>query len=76
MLKKYKSIFKIFTASIGDLPFKKITNRLMEQYITEIFKKSKHQARGHYAPPRSAFNKAISWRYLSINPRSGIRPQK
>ena len=48
----------------------------MEQYITEIFKKSKHQARGHYATLRSAFNKAISWRYLSINPISGVKPHK
>lgn len=47
-LRNTKSIFKILIESIGDIPLKKINNRLIEQYITEVFKKSNHQARGHY----------------------------
>lgn len=75
-LKDIKTTFKKLTESTGDIPLQKVTNRLIEQFISDVFKASKHQARKHYATLRSAFNKSITWDYLSANPITGIKSPK
>ena len=71
-----KLTFKKLLNNIGDIPLKKISPRLVEQFISNEANKTKVQAKKCHANLRSAFNKAVSWGYLSSNPTTGIKPPK
>lgn len=74
--KTIQTTFKKLMESIGDMPLNKITNRTLETFFTEYYKKTKHGASLFYRLLNAAFNKAIVWNYLEINPMNKIRPPK
>jgi site-specific recombinase XerD len=61
---------------VGNILLKNISTELIEDFIIESSKKSKFTAKHHYNNLRSAFNKAINWGYLEINPMKKITPPK
>jgi len=60
----------------GNILPKNVSTKLIEDFILESSKKSKFTAKHHYNNLRSAFNKAINWGYLEINPMKKLLPPK
>jgi len=61
---------------IGDIPLSKVNTITLDNFVSQIAKKSKHQSRKHYNNLRSALNKAVTWGYLQDNPILKFRPIK
>ncbi|MCX6150170.1 MAG: tyrosine-type recombinase/integrase [Ignavibacteriales bacterium] len=76
----YKAIVKISFAllekGIGNIPITQISVRQLEKYFADTYQRTKQGARTYYIALRSAFNKAISWNYISENPISKIKLPK
>lgn len=62
--------------STDNIPLAKLSNRLLEQILLEIFNKTKYGAKHHYNNLRASFNKAIFWGYLDENPLNKFRLPK
>lgn len=75
-LAEIKTTFKELLAFVGNIPLTKISSQILEQHISIVGTRSKHQAKKHYNNLRSAFNKAIVWDYIDYNPLSKIKPPK
>jgi integrase len=71
-----KTTFKTLIALTDDIPLAKLSPRLLEKILIDIYNKTKYGAKHHYNNLRSAFNKAINWGYLTENPLSKVRLPK
>jgi len=60
----------------GNIPLLKINALILDRFISSIAIYSKFQSVKHYNNLRSAFNKAILWGYLEVNPILRIKPAK
>ena len=65
----FKVAFKEFCRVIGDLPLQRIGIREIEQFLSvKKAEASDWTARKYYTALASAFEKAIDWNFLSVNP--------
>lgn len=70
-IKYYNNIrctMKQFKEHAGDISLRKINSRLMEFFISDSYERAEYAGMQNYKNLRSAFNKAISWNYISENP--------
>lgn len=61
---------------LPDIPLKNISARDLDHYISSIASKSKYAASMYYRTLKAAFNKAVVWNYIEINPFSKIKTPK
>ena len=61
---------------LPDMPLENISSRNIDQYISSIFSKSKYAASLYYRTLKAAFNKAMVWNYIEINPFNKIKTPK
>lgn len=57
----------------GNLHLSKVTSQIVEKFIRLVFATHKRQAAAHYRNLRAAFNKAIAWNYMQVNPCSKFK---
>ncbi len=65
--------FKQFISVVGDLPLNEITSRNVDQFITTTFARTQRGAHHYYRTLKAAFNKAIEWNYISVNPFTKVK---
>jgi len=61
---------------INNKPLKDIKPNEIEMYILIKFQTAKHSASLDYRILKSAFNKAIEWQYITVNPLAKIKKPK
>lgn len=60
--------FKQFISVVGDHYLDEITSLNVDQFITTTFERTQRGAHHYYRTLKAAFNKAIEWNYISVNP--------
>jgi len=65
--------FKQLLNSCGDIPLNEIDNRIIDKFVTTTYSRTQRGAHLYYRTLKSAFNKAIQWNYISINPFTKIK---
>ena len=60
----------------NDVVLATINKRTAENFLYTIFRTSEHAAYLHLRTLKAAFNKAITWQYISSNPWKGIKLPK
>lgn len=68
-----KYSFNQFIFFASDTALTKIDNRLIDKFITSSFSKSQRGAHLFYRTLKAAFNKAIEWNYISVNPFTKVK---
>ncbi|MCZ7616717.1 MAG: hypothetical protein M5T52_24900 [Ignavibacteriaceae bacterium] len=58
------------------MPLENISSRNIDQYISSVFSNSKYAASLYYRTLKAAFNKAVVWNYIEVNPFSKIKTPK
>jgi site-specific recombinase XerD len=75
--KKYltsvKLSFRMLLGFVGDKPISKITIRELDNFFMYKFSKSKFAAHLYLRTLKSAFNKAIAWELMDVNPLLKIK---
>ena len=71
-----KSSFNLLKEITGDIPIIRLNNRLLEQYFLKRFNETQVGAHHDYRNLRAAFNKAITWKYLTENPLNKVKLPK
>ena len=66
--KSISASFKSLTNYTGNVNLVDLNNKILENYISTIFKNSKFAAALYYRTLKAAFEKAIEWNYLKENP--------
>lgn len=61
---------------LPDLALEEISTKDLDQYISSIASKSKYAASMYYRTLKAAFNKAVVWNYIEINPFNKIKTPK
>ncbi len=61
---------------LPDMPLENISSRNIDQYISSVFSNSKYAASLYYRTLKAAFNKALVWNYIEVNPFSKIKTPK
>jgi integrase len=61
---------------LPDIPLENISSRNIDQYISSVFSNSKYAASMYYRTLKAAFNKAVVWNYIEVNPFSKIKTPK
>ncbi|HCY76489.1 MAG TPA: hypothetical protein DHV28_11260 [Ignavibacteriales bacterium] len=61
---------------LPDIPLENISSRNIDQYISSVFSNSKYAASMYYRTLKAAFNKAVVWNYIEINPFNKIKTPK
>ena len=57
----------------GDIQLPNIDNRLIDKFIISTFARTQRGAHHYYRTLKAAFNKAVEWDYISINPFAKVR---
>ena len=69
--------FRKLTAFLKkDILLKDINKRVAENFLFSVFAHSKYAAYLYMRTLKAAFNKAITWEYLTLNPWKGIKLPK
>lgn len=63
-----KYSFNQFVLFCGDIQLPNIDNRLIDKFITSTFARAQRGAHHYYRTLKAAFNKAVEWNYISLNP--------
>lgn len=74
--KYYDSIsfsFKQLISFCGDLALDKIDTRILDKFITSTFSRTQKGAHHYYRTLKAAFNKAVEWNYIEMNPFTKIK---
>jgi integrase len=58
------------------MPLENISTKIIDQYISSVFSKSKYAASLYYRTLKAAFNKAVVWNYIEVNPFHKIKTPK
>jgi len=74
--KSVKLSFNILTKSIGNPQLRKIDVRIIDKFITDTYTRSKSSSALYYRTLKGAFNKALQWNYITVNPFNNIQPPK
>ncbi|MBK7105520.1 MAG: site-specific integrase [Ignavibacteriae bacterium] len=61
---------------IFDMPLQMISTRIIDQFISSVSASSKHSASLYYRTLKAAFNKALVWNYIEVNPFQKIKSPK
>lgn len=68
--------FKFFIEFIGNKPLKEISLKEIDNFIISKYKHSPSSAALYYRTLKAAFNKAIAWEYIELNPFTKIKAPK
>jgi len=68
-----KYSFNQFVSFCGDIQLPDINNRLIDKFITTTFARTPRGAHLFYRTLKAAFNKAVEWNYISVNPFTKIK---
>jgi site-specific recombinase XerD len=75
--KKYltsiSSSFKQLIAFCGDIPLNEIDIHILDKFITTTFSRTQRGAHQYYRTLKAAFNKAVEWNYIAINPFAKVK---
>lgn len=72
----YESIsysFKQLISFFGDIPLNKIETKMIDKFIYSTFNRTPRGAHHYYRTLKAAFNKAIEWNYISVNPFTKLK---
>jgi integrase/recombinase XerD len=75
-LRSVEYTFKDLLKFSDNLQLSKFDSRFMENYIITTFKRSKYTAALYHRTLKAAFNKAVDWDYISVNPFNKIKLPK
>ena len=75
-LNNVKTTCKELKGFTDNILLKKLTPKILEDFISTTFKRSKYSAKHNFNNLRSAFNKAKRWGYLQANPMLDVDPPK
>lgn len=65
--------FKQFISFCGDISLDKIDTRTIDKFITSTYSRTQSGAHLYYRTLKAAFNKAVEWNYISLNPFSKVK---
>ncbi len=65
--------FKQFISISGNLAIDEIDSRIVDKFITTTFSRTQRGAHHYYRTLKAAFNKAIEWNYISVNPFTKVK---
>lgn len=65
--------FKYFIDYAGNIPLDRIETRTVDKFINVTFTRTQRGAHLYYRTLKAAFNKAVEWNYLSINPFAKVK---
>lgn len=68
--------FKFFIQFIGNKPLKEISLKEIDNFIISKYNHSPSSAALYYRTLKAAFNKAIAWEYIELNPFTKIKAPK
>jgi site-specific recombinase XerD len=68
--------FAVLQKNIPDMKLDSISTRVLDQFISSVAAKSKFCASLYYRTLKAAFNKALVWNYIEVNPFSKIKTPK
>src|SRR5690606_1350222 len=74
-----KAVIPSFAAlqkNIPDMELDSISTRLIDQFISSVAARSKFCASLYYRTLKAAFNKALVWNYIEVNPFNKIKTPK
>lgn len=71
-----KLSFKMLEEFVGDMPLKKITEKIIESFLLTTHDRAKYSAGLYHRTLKASFNKAIQWGYLEVNPFAKIKLPK
>ena len=74
--KAVTSSFNRLQNYLPDLPIDAISTRHIDKFISSVAATSKYAASLYYRTLKAAFNKAVVWNYLDINPFNKIKAPK
>jgi site-specific recombinase XerD len=63
-----KYSFNQFVSFCGDIQLPDSNNRLIDKFIISTFARTQRGAHHYYRTLKAAFNKAVEWNYISLNP--------
>jgi len=67
------SSFKQLIAFCGNIPLNEIDIHILDKFITTTFSRTQRGAHHYYRTLKAAFNKAVEWNYISINPFTKVK---
>ncbi|MCL5029235.1 MAG: site-specific integrase [Bacteroidetes bacterium] len=65
--------FKQFMFFCGNIPLNKIETKIVDKFINSTFIRTQRGAHHYYRTLKAAFNKAVAWNYISVNPFTKIK---
>lgn len=68
--------FNQFESFTGEIYLDEINVRIVERFISSVYKRAKHSAHLYYRTLKAAFTKAENWEYIYTNPFKKIKPAK
>lgn len=68
--------FSQFQQFIPDIPLEQVSSKIIDQFISSVAARSKFSASLYYRTLKAAFNKAVTWEYISENPFNKIKAPK
>lgn len=75
--KKYlvsiSSSFKQLSSFCGDVALNNVDIRLIDKFIATTFSRTEKGAHHYYRTLKAAFNKAVEWNYITLNPFTKIK---
>lgn len=74
--KAVKPSFAALQKNIPDIQLQMISTRIIDQFISTASASSKHSASLYYRTLKAAFNKAVIWNYIEVNPFNKIKSPK
>jgi integrase len=74
--KAVRPSFAALQKNIPDMPLQTISTRIIDQFISSASASSKHSASLYYRTLKAAFNKAVVWNYIEVNPFNKIKTPK
>lgn len=74
--KAIKPSFVALQKNIPDMQLQMISTRIIDQFISSTSASSKHSASLYYRTLKAAFNKALIWNYIEVNPFNKIKSPK
>jgi len=75
-LKSIALSFRQLTLFTGDVPLNHLSARILDQFITSTYSRSKAAAGLYYRTLKAAFTKAVVWEYIPDNPFKRIKAPK
>ena len=72
-IESIKLSFNQFISFCGDISLEEINIRTIDKFITSTFSRTQRGAHHYFRTLKAAFNKAVEWNYISVNPFSKVR---